>query len=235
MFRSPSIAGVRIHRGEIIGQASWPAIITEAEWHQVRAIFDDPTRSTTTGRAPRHLLSGIARCGVCGEPLRYRKPSRQRPGYACANYHVGRRADLVDEVVVGVIVGRLGMDDARDVFSRPDDSHTRAVDELRALRSRLEAFADSAADGEITPAAFARIEARLLPQIADAEKRTNAGTAGPVVELVAAEDVQAAWDALPIDSQRMAVRLLIDVTVNKSTAGTRRFNPDDIEIRWKSG
>lgn len=236
MLMSPSYAALRQHQGEVVGAAEWPAIIDEADWHRVQGILEDPNRQLGPGPAPAHLLSGIARCGVCGASLRWFGPkSIKTPRYQCSKPTacVSRRFHLVDELVTEVVIGRLRMPDAADVFAAGDDDQHAAVDELRALRDRMDSFADAAADGELTASAFARIEARLLPQIDAAAKRAEASLPTPVAELVTADDVRAAWDALPIESQRLVVRLLLEVTVNPSTVGTRRFNPDDIELKWK--
>lgn len=236
MLMSPTYAGLRQHRGEIIGAGSWPALIEEVDWHRIQGVITDPSRRVGPGPAARYLLSGIARCGVCGSGMRHYFPkSVASPKYQCSSSRActARLAAPIDEIVTGVILGRLSLPDAVEVFTAPEDGHVQALGELRALRDRLDSFADAAADGEMTAAAFARIEARLLPQVADAERRATGGTITPVVELVTAGDVQAAWEALPIESKRTVIRLLLDVTVNPSTTGTRRFNPDDIALEWK--
>lgn len=237
ILTNPTYAGLRQHRGEIIGTASWPALIDETDWHRAQGILADPSRKLGPGPAARHLLSGLAKCGVCGSSMRYFFPkSVASPKYNCSSSRscTARLAEPVEELVTGVILGRLMMPDAVDVFTPPgDDGHVQAVAELRGLRDRLDSFADAAADGEVSAAAYARIEARLLPQIADAEKRAATVTPGPVAELVTADDVRAAWDRLTVESKRTVVRLLVSVTVHPSTTGTRQFNPDDIEIRWK--
>lgn len=237
ILASATYAGLRQHRGEVIGAGSWPALIDESDWHRIQGILADPARRLGPGPAARYLLSGIARCGVCGAGMRHYFPkSVASPKYQCSSSRActARRAAPIDELVTGVIVGRLAMPDAVEVFTAPEDGHAQALEELRALRGRLDSFADAAAEGEVTASAFARIESRLLPQVADAERRATAGASTPVAELVTADDVQAAWDALSIESKRVVVRLLLEVTVNPSTVGTRRFNPEDIELRWKS-
>lgn len=52
----------------MIGPAAWPAIITPAERDRILARM--ATRSLTKTRAPRTcLLSGMLRCGRCGNRL----------------------------------------------------------------------------------------------------------------------------------------------------------------------
>jgi hypothetical protein len=65
---SGRIAGLREHHGQVIGPAVWPAIITPAERDCVLARI--AARSVTKTRAPRtYLLSGLLRCGRCGNRL----------------------------------------------------------------------------------------------------------------------------------------------------------------------
>lgn len=237
MLMSPSYAALRQHQGEVVGAAEWPAIIDEPDWHRIQGILEDPDRRVGPGPTPAHLLSGIARCGVCGATLRWFGPkSIKTPRYQCSQPTacVGRRFHLVDELVTEVVIGRLSMPDAAEVFATGDDDQHAAVDDLRALRDRLDSFADAAAAGEVSPAAFARIESRLLPQIDAAAKRAAASLPTPVAGLVSAADVRAAWEGMSVDAQREAVRCLVDVTVHPSSVGNRQFNPEDIEIRWKS-
>jgi site-specific DNA recombinase len=65
---SGRIAGLREHRGQVIGAARWPAIITPAERDGVLARV--AACSVTTTRAARtYLLSKMLRCGRCGNRL----------------------------------------------------------------------------------------------------------------------------------------------------------------------
>src|SRR5664280_2636329 len=68
MLGSPRIAGLRQHRGQVIGPAVWEPIITEQQRDQVLARID--TLSTSGRRSPRrYLLSGLLRCGRCDHVL----------------------------------------------------------------------------------------------------------------------------------------------------------------------
>jgi site-specific DNA recombinase len=65
----PRNAGLMEHRGLIIGQAEWPAIISEAEWHALRDKLSDPKRCTNGhGPSRKWLGSGLYRC-ECGTPV----------------------------------------------------------------------------------------------------------------------------------------------------------------------
>src|SRR5215207_1121323 len=66
----PRNAGLMVHRGQVVGEAGWPAILDEDTWRGVCAVLEDPGRRTNTTVARRWLLSGLARCGVCGDPVK---------------------------------------------------------------------------------------------------------------------------------------------------------------------
>ena len=80
---SPSIAGLRVHRGEITGPGNWPAILDEQTWREVNAVLAQPrivrrsdggtypVSTSHTGPAGRHYLltGGLAVCGVCGHAM----------------------------------------------------------------------------------------------------------------------------------------------------------------------
>ena len=75
---SPRIAGLRIHRGEIMGPAEWEPILDQATWRRVGAILTDPARQRT--RAKRsYFLSGLLHCASCGHQL-VATPRRRKAG-----------------------------------------------------------------------------------------------------------------------------------------------------------
>ncbi|HYJ72326.1 MAG TPA: recombinase family protein, partial [Actinomycetota bacterium] len=97
-LRRPRNAGLMQHRGQVVGTAGWPPILDEATWRVVVAVLTDPRRRTNSGVARRWLLSGLALCGVCGEPVRstsagtvHGRPTK--PAYTCrSGKHVVRDA-----------------------------------------------------------------------------------------------------------------------------------------------
>jgi hypothetical protein len=67
IIQNPTIAGLRVYRGEIIGQADWPAILPVKQWEEVNQILNDSARRVRyveedNNSHPRWLLSHIAKC-----------------------------------------------------------------------------------------------------------------------------------------------------------------------------
>lgn len=233
MLSSPSYAGLRTHQGRVIGQASWPALISVEQHHALLALFADPARRTAVRTDVQHLLSGIAVCGVCGSVVRYFGPkSVKTPRYDCSGHScVCRRADYVDDLVTQRIIARLEKQTPAD-FSGDDPEAAAALREAAELRARLDGFTDQAADGSLSPAALARIEARLLPQIQAAERRITRRPSALPDDLIGA-NARDTWERLSLTDQRRIIRDLVVVTINPSTAAVRQFNPADIDIAWR--
>lgn len=223
--------GLRVHRGEVVGEGGWPAILERGLWEQVRAILADPGRRTSTGSTATHLLSGIATCGVCGGPMRAGM-SRQTPSYRCADHScVSRKRADVDAFVTALVLERMARPDVAALLAPGDDRTRLAVAEAAELRGRLDNAADDYSDGAIDREQFHRITVRLRPRLEAAQARARAVDSAPLLaELVGAKDVQAAWERLPLARQRAVVDLLFTIRVLRAQQGARLFDPDSVQI-----
>jgi site-specific DNA recombinase len=66
ILRSPRIAGLRVHRGEVSAKGQWAAIVSEETSLMLRNRFA-PGRATGPIGGPRkHLLTGLLVCSKCG-------------------------------------------------------------------------------------------------------------------------------------------------------------------------
>ena len=227
--------GLRVHRGEVVGQGSWPAILERGLWEQVRAVLTDPARKTSTGSAAVHLLSGIARCGVCGGPMRAGM-SRQTPSYRCAARScVSRKRADVDAFVTAVVLERMSRPDVTALLVPLDDRTRVAVTEVAELRGRLDNAADDYADGALDREQFHRITERLRPRLKASQARARVVNDSPLLEeLAGADDVAGAWDSLALSKRRAVVDLLMTVTVLRAQQGARVFDPASVQIAPKS-
>ena len=117
---APRNAGRRYYDGVDVGEASWPAIVDVETWRQAKAILEDPVRRSGASRGRKHLLTGIALCGVCGNALGSGIASANNTQvYVCkGNFCVSRNAAETDEWVIQHIVERLTRADALTVLMR---------------------------------------------------------------------------------------------------------------------
>jgi site-specific DNA recombinase len=232
---NPGYAGLRVYRGEIVGDADWPAIIDRPTFDAIQARLA-PRRGSRGGRDVKHLLSGIARCGKCGAPMVVGN-DRGRPVYAChaGKGHLARSKAHLDAYVTAVILERLATVDFADLTAEhPEAAAARA--EADELRERLDDFTAEATAGRLSAARLGKVEAELVPRIKAAERRARAAAVPPNLAELVGDGVDARWDALSVEQQREVVRVLVDITVLPSTrpSGSRGFDPDAVRLEWRT-
>ena len=233
LVSKPSLQGLRVHRGQIVGEATWPAIVDPADWEAVQALLRDPHRvNNYRGVRPQYLCSGLAECGVCGARGGVLRPMRNRGRmtYACAGApgggsrgHVSRGQELLDAAVTQRMVGILSRPDALQQLTPPEqDDRDNERERLKQLTARLATYQDMAIKGEVSPASFAKFEAALNEQIEKARADlTPQWLPAAVVDLVDPEMAAQRWDDASLDVQRAAVRLLLRIVVHPVPADQR--------------
>jgi site-specific DNA recombinase len=84
VLMSPRIAGLKDHRGEVVGKAMWPAIIDSATHDRLVGLLGNPERRPANYGRPRvYPLAGLLYCGSCGGKLITYLQPRQGRGYGC--------------------------------------------------------------------------------------------------------------------------------------------------------
>lgn len=244
----PSLAGLTVHRGKVLGNApdGSPRVIDEDTHHRIRAVLTDPSRrSGTPGRAPKYLLGGIARCGRCGGVMaravgRNQRQAngnikRQPPSYVCTECHrVRRKQSDVDALVESIVVGRLQMPDAAQMFAQGDPAElTEAQKRAAAVDARLINAADMYAAGTIEGAQLARITEGLRSERDAAEAAVRASMPPAIPAELLGAHASKVWQRLDMDAKRAVLRLLVEVIVLPSGSG-RSFDPDSVRIEWKN-
>ncbi len=238
-------AGLRTYKTEVVGKASWPALVDEATWRAGVAILTDATRKTSPGFATRWLLSALARCGVCGETVTSAGAARTRADgtrptvYRCrSRKHVARDARPVDDLVSRIVVERLSRPDAAGLLVDDDAPDAEALrSEAQTLRSRLDTLAVEFADGALTAGQLRAATDRLRTRLAAVEVAQAHTSRVPVLaDLVGVGDVQKVWDGLPFDRKRAVIDTLMTVTIDpEPVRGARRFRPELVRVEWKAG
>lgn len=231
---NPAYIAKRVHRGQIVGDAIWPPILDDATFYALASRLNDPKRLTQRDSSVKHLLSGIAVCGVCGGRIRVQK-NRGFLAYLCVDgFHISRKETDVDEFVESLVIERLSQPDVLELMSEEQDRGALAEARGEAIekRARLDGFYDAAAAGELTPAALARIESRLLPEIEAAEKRSHGGHVAPVLRDAAGPDISLRWAKIPLTVRREIIEALMTIRIMPTGRGRRNFDPEAIQIEW---
>lgn len=244
LLESPTMAGWRVHRGEIFGRADWEPIVSPADYSAALAIINDPSRRTQRGTEPRHLLSGVGECGVCGAWLRWFS-NRGRPSYGCSGVnnthagHVARRAEPLVAAVTIRVIERLEDPRLFEGFVRATQQHDHAIlgagQEIAQLQAQLAEYEAAAARGGVAAESFARVVAGLAEQIDLARSRLAGARVLPRAVLdLAGPDARKRWEDLGenVPVQRLAVRSLLRVVVHRSNQprGVHGFDQTSIEL-----
>lgn len=228
-------AGQRVHRGEVVGMGTWPAIVDLDSWRALQGVLADPSRHKA-GRPERYLLSGVAKCAACGGRIYGAREPRGRTYLCETRKHVVRRAEDVDAMVTTLVLGRLMQPDARELFARSDsrDEAQELREEEAALRARKDGLAAAFAEGDIDREQLRTGSARLGDRLAVVvEQLANMAVTPVVADLLRSEDVEGAWAALDLDRQRAVVGALLGVVLHSPGRGARTFDPRTVGITWK--
>lgn len=247
-------AGKLVHRGRVVGDASWPAIVSEDEHRAVVAVLSSPERRNSPGNQPRWLGSGLYLCGQCGAGMRVGTSGQAwAPAYRCLAKrvkgddgrtirHPVRGAEAVDELISGLLVERLSRPDAAEVFAPappPDADVAGLRAELDRLTAEREALAERFADGRITLKMLdlANDTARERQAAVEAELGRSQAAPSPAYELASADDVRAAWAAADLDVRRAVLVDLMQVTILPVRPGRKPggayFDPESVAIEWR--
>jgi DNA invertase Pin-like site-specific DNA recombinase len=234
---NPRHAGRVTYKGQDVADGSWPTILDLDTHRALVATLTDPRRRTQTGTAHKYLLSGLAICGRCAEPMAmFASPMGVKGDYwmvyRCRTAHLARRLDLVDEVVTSAVLARLAMPDAASLLIEDVDV-TSLRDDAQGLRRRLDELAGLLADGVLTAAGVRDASGRLKEQLRDVEQQiASAARSNDLGSLVTATDVKAVWERLPLRVRRQVVDLLCTVTILPAGKGAR-FTPDQVKVTWR--
>jgi DNA invertase Pin-like site-specific DNA recombinase len=235
------IAGLRRHRGEVIGPAQWPAIISQELSEQLRARLGSEAYEQ---RPRRYLLTGIVYCGGCGARMTGRPTKTRVRRYVCVADHggcnkVGIAAEPVEEIVADAALVALdnpaSMDRLRSASL--DSSLSSLLADLQAGELRLQQLTtDHYAHGLIGRAEFfaarAELEGRndhLRSQISSATAKlvtTNVATAGG--------SLRNQWLTMPLDRQAAVIRAVLErVTIAPVLTRSGRFDQERLGLVWR--
>jgi DNA invertase Pin-like site-specific DNA recombinase len=223
-LKRPSIAGLRAHRGEVVRKGVWQPLITEEEREQVLRRMQATKRVygslAPRGPEPKHLLSGIAVCGICGAGLQHKTFSGRSPAYICPNAHVCRAAELLDRAVEDDLLELAAKRINPKEYTTEDPAARVAAEEIEKIEGELDEYAEMAGRGDISPKMVAVIERQLRARIAALQPKT-VGT-GARRSMVDFETLQKRWPQSTVRQRREAIRMLFSVTVMPHGRGKDR-------------
>jgi hypothetical protein len=225
-----SNAGKRTHHGAVTADGDWPALVSADDHERVTRLLSDPARKTARhGRT--HLLSGVARCGLCGGPLRFATVNG-RQVYRCARLHLSVSAEPVTAFVLEVVNRRLNADDAAAVREVGDEEYDALSSRLAVLNGRSEELGNDYAAGLLNGAQVKAATEKLDQQIKEVEAGMREAERKSAALRSRGVDVY----GLSVERQRALLKGLLTVTIRPATkrgAAARQFDYDRVQITWK--
>jgi site-specific DNA recombinase len=237
VMMAPRLAGLRVHRGEVVGKGDWPAILTEQQHTRLLTMFASRQRP---GRPPVSLLGGLVFCGDCGSKMwqsasrsDYRRYGCQRaPGRGgCGGVSI--RADSTEDIVVEVVLARLDTPQlAAEVESVQDDA---VADQITDLEARMAELADVYGARRITVTEWMRAREPLEEQLQRARRsRDEASGLLALADFREPGVLRNAWPKLSTDEKRTILGAVIGRVVIALAEKRARFDPDRISIDWRA-
>lgn len=237
---SPRIAGLRVHRGEVVGAAAWAPIVDRDTHDALRVAL--AARSKGAGAQPdlKRWLTGALVCGLCGEHLVGQwQGGRKGYRYWCAPARGGCGKIAIAGPDVEAEVERQTL----DYLARPDvvealaaaaapSGAERARADLGADEDQLKVLARMWADKNITLAEYSEARAVIERRIEDARSLLASHVPTSTRALLAGDDLARGWRALGPAAKRDAVLTIVGGWRVHPAArnGPRTFRPDRLEV-----
>jgi hypothetical protein len=233
VLTNPRHAGLRVHRGEVVGPAVWSAVIDRTTHDRLVAHLTAPRPRTPSRRTP---FTGVIRDAATGVPLdrdvvRGRPTYRghKRPGREATNVSIAAEpleALIVEMLFVAIEDGELGRRMKPPAAEPPPD--------LAPIEEDLRSLAEDFGAGVITRgewmAARGPLEGRLLAAQAQLERDLRDRVLAPIDV-----NLRATWPTLDVDRQRAILaavfdRILIHPAERKGGPG---IDPARVEPVWR--
>ena len=253
VLKRPRNAGLMEYRGQISGAAQWPAIADETTWRAVVAILSHPDRRTTPGPARKHLLTWIARCGVCGGPVFCTSTSKaaakgreRRAVYRCredTRGHVARDKASLDDFIERLVIARLSRPDAADLLAEDHRDELAGLHrEAAAIRELMAADRRMHLARVLTEAEFTDGRRQHQADLAAVEQQiADLGQADVIAPLI--RDPAGVWEGLGLDQRRAVIAALMTIKVMPTRKGRPPgwrpgqpyfdSGPESIQIEWR--
>ncbi|KUM37706.1 recombinase family protein [Arthrobacter sp. EPSL27] len=231
ILKNPHYTGKVRHLGAVTDSDAVTPIVQPELAAEVVAILSDPSRKTSPGPKPRHLLSGLMHCGECGTPMTYMR------SYLC-------KADLSHVSILKKIVEPIVRDEVAKAFitggpglfpASPNGSNIAALIAAHEKNAAHVAATIADRDEGLVPQTIARArlielrDARLAIEAELERARAEKGAASALLDIAHGllvkseasmaefaemkETVLARFDELDLDKQREIVRALLYIEV----------------------
>jgi DNA invertase Pin-like site-specific DNA recombinase len=247
VLAAPRTGGLLEHKGVVVGDAPWPAIVDRKTWEQLRAVLERRRGDQPRYGPRKHLLVGLARCGLCDSKLSALAPwgRRRSVTYVCPMPSSGRgcgRIAIAAPPFEGIVVSA-----ALDAVASPElaravqaaSSNGRDAELVTAIdegRRALEALDDDFYDGRIDRARWQRQTGRITERVERAQRRLSSGRRSTLLAELpdSRAKLERAWEEQDVAWRAELLAAVINRVVVSSPRRKGRFDPSRLDIIWRA-
>jgi site-specific DNA recombinase len=244
MLTNARYAGLRVHRGQVVGPGIWDPIITEDEHRRVAAKYAE--RKSSGRRTPqRYLLSGMLRCGKCGTKLQS-SPRRGTRRYVCLSGpgHGGCGgltivADPLERFLADVVLHRLDPPELADVLAGRASKDARSQELTQALdetTEQLEELSLAYANRDISMREWMSAKKPITMRLEQIQRQLGQITRTTALSGLVGngDELRASWQSLNLSRQHAIVEALVDhAVIGPGTPGARVLDPSRMSVVWR--
>lgn len=247
MLINPTYCGWRTYKGAVVTDEhgtpikAWKEIITPAQHLDcVDLARHTAARTPNKGNERRHLLSGVALCGVCGRTLDARRVGVSKDGtgyetYTCSSKkgHVVINESKTNDIVKTGVIDRISSQYKKtSPFASAKHAH---IDDMIALqRVNIEELnAALTAPGGSKLALAKAIEASEAEiERLEASRPTRNVRPSTLDVLLKSNDPLDEFERFTLEQQAALLRSLVQITIHPTTAANGVFDEQRIEVQW---
>jgi site-specific DNA recombinase len=248
MLTNARYAGLRVHRGQVVGPGIWDPIITEDEHRRVLAKYAE--RKNSGRRIPqRYLLSGLVRCGRCRGRLfssarTYKNSTSRR--YVCMagpdHGGCGRMtvvADPLERFLADAVLYRLDTTELADSLAGRSSQDQRSQELTQTLDEStelLEELSLAYANRDISMREWLTAKKPITQRLEQVQRQLGQITRTTALTGLVGngEELRTSWGSLNLSRQHAIVSALVDhVVIGPGTPGARALDPSRVSVQWR--
>lgn len=249
LLANPRMAGLRAHKGEIVGKGDWPAIVDEATWEAACHILNDPARRKNAATVRKYLLGGILRCGTCDQGLRSAVGKKGVKIYRCKNQAcvqgVIRNQDRLDDWVRDLVIKKM----AKRGWMPPGatlsmEAARELAEESGKIRAKIDSLTEDYSDDTLSKHDYLVAKNRQLGKLeaieAQMKRSAKSRVFDPFVGLSDLAKIAKVFDDMPIDHKRALLeghfeKIIVYPLGVKGWAVRDIPVGTGIDVRWNEG
>ena len=248
MLVSARISGRREHKGEIVADAVWPAIISPEDSDRLRALLNRSAAASRSGRSPRSYLltAGLIRCGLCDTPMVSRPRGDKTPSYVCSSEpgiggcgRMATMAEPVESLARDAVLQRIDnpelaavLADTRRANTELEELHTQ----IAADEQKLDLIATEYGEDAISARQWAAARKPVQQRLDVAKRRLSRISATHRIDqdVVNSKALADTWDELTISRRQAIIKTVLDhIAVAPGVKGRNTFDPNRFNLIWR--